>query len=96
MRILQKLMYVLAAAATAGLLSYEIVCKSMLWPCGPLPGWHEARRAERGTPFVPRTGHLPVDRLLHEGQEAVAYYSFLLRRGPRPLSRVSRSPRIVR
>ncbi|MBU0741756.1 hypothetical protein KKG45_01020 [bacterium] len=96
MRSLQKSLFVLAMAATTGLFSYEIVCKSDAWLGGPLPGWFEAQDVERWTPFVRWTGSPPVDRLIHEGQEAAAYYSFFLRRGPRSASRVSRAPRINR
>jgi hypothetical protein len=93
---LQKTMAVLASTAATGLLSYEAVCKSDVWLGAPLPGWYEARTAEIRTPYVPLTGLIHVDRLIHEGQEAAAYYSFLLRPGPRAASRASRSPRISR
>ena len=96
MRSLQKMLFILVMSVAASLLSYEIACKSTAWPGGPLPGWHEAQIIERWTPYVRWTGSSPVDRLIHEGQEAVAYYSFLLRREPRPSPRVSRSPRINR
>ncbi len=96
MRSLQKFLLVLSMAVATGLLSYEIVSKSDTWLGDPLPGWYEAQTVERWTAYVPWTGSPPIDCLIHEGQEAATYYSLLLRRGPRSVSRVSRSPRIDR
>ncbi len=94
MRGLWKLMLVLCGCAASGLGSYEVVCKSDAWLGDPLPGWYEAQRIERWTPFVPRTGSPPVDRVIHEGEEAAAYYAYLLRRGPRSAPPVSSPPRM--
>ncbi|MBC8425079.1 hypothetical protein H8E07_13230 [bacterium] len=94
MRGLQKMLFILATSAATGLVSYEVVSKSDAWLGDPLPGWHEAQKVERWTPFVAWTGSLPVDRVLHEGQEAAAYYAYFLRRGPRSAVPVSRSPRM--
>jgi len=96
MRNLRKIVLVLALTVAAGLADYEIVSKSDAWLDEPLPGWREARTAERRTPYAPVTGHLPVDLLIHEGQEAACYYSLFLRRGPRSLSPASRAPSISR
>ena len=43
-----------------------------------LPGHELARNAERQVTFQATTGVGSVDRLLHEGQEAVHYYEQLL------------------
>jgi len=96
MRNLREIMLGLAVTIAAGLVFYEIVCKSDVWLDAPLPGWIEAQTAERRTPYVPVTGKLSVDLLIHEGQEAACYYSLFLRRGPRSLSLASRSPSISR
>ena len=96
MGILRKLLLFGFACCATGLLGYEIVARSGPWPGGPLPGWYEARLAERRTAFVPWTGLMPLDLLLHEGQEAAGYYSLLLRPGPREATLASRSARIPR
>ena len=69
----------LAFISFAGLSVYELVAKSQALFGDPLPGWNETRLIERSIPYASRTGLVPLDRLLHEGQEAVAYYSFFLR-----------------
>lgn len=66
------------SAAASGLGLYEIAAKSANLPGGPWPGWREATRADVITPWRPRTQLLPLDRLLHEGQEACLYYRALL------------------
>ena len=66
------------SAAASGLGLYELAAKSANLPGGPWPGWREAARADIFTPWRPRTQLLPLDRLLHEGQEACLYYRELL------------------
>jgi hypothetical protein len=56
---------------------YEISAKSPSFPGGHLPGWEAADRAEHSTRWDPRTGILPLDKILHEGQEAVRFYADL-------------------
>lgn len=56
------------------LVGYELVQKSPQTPLGPLPGHEEARRADRQVHWRASTGIMPIDRMLHEGQEACAYY----------------------
>ncbi len=58
---------------------YELTAKSHLWLGHPLPGWPETRQVERNTRWDPPTGIHPVDRLLHEGEEAVRFYGLLAR-----------------
>jgi len=65
-------------AAGSGLGLYELAAKSAGLPGGPLPGWREAARADLITPWQPRTRLVPLDRLIHEGQEACLYYRELL------------------
>jgi len=96
MGILRKTALLLLMIGMSGLCTYEIVAKSGSWPGGPLPGWYETRVVERRTQYIRWTGNLPLDVLIHEGHEAVTYYSFLLRRGPRDVSFVSRSVSIPR
>jgi hypothetical protein len=93
---LRKTLLLLLMIGMTCFCAYEIVAKSGSWPGGPLPGWYETLAVERRTPYIPWTGSLPLDGLIHEGHEAVTYYSFLLRRGPRDVSLVSRSARIPR
>jgi hypothetical protein len=60
--------------ATVGLLGYEVVQKSPETPLGPLPGATLASWADRSVAWRAVTGITPVDRLLHESQEACLYY----------------------
>jgi len=79
--VMRRLSLVLSAViwvALVGLLGYELVQKSVDSPLGPLPGHELARNAERQVTFQATTGVGSVDRLLHEGQEAVHYYEQLL------------------
>lgn len=70
--------YLLALAAGAvGL--YELTAKSPTWLGQPLPGWQETRQVERQTRWNPPTGIRPVDRLLHEGEEAARFFGLLAR-----------------
>jgi len=42
-----------------------------------LPGWWATDKAERSVHWNPPTGVLPVDKLLHEAEEAVRFYALL-------------------
>ncbi len=79
MRRLSMLLLSLAWLGFVGLVGYEVVQKSPATPLGPLPGHELAGRADRQVRFRATTGMLPVDRLLHEGQEACVYYRDLAR-----------------
>ncbi|MCB1183519.1 hypothetical protein KDM41_08795 [bacterium] len=56
---------------------YETAAKSPSILGTRLPGWVAADRAERSTRWNPPTGFTPLDRVLHEGEEAVKFYGFL-------------------
>jgi len=56
---------------------YEVTAKSPHLMNEPLPGWQKTQRVEQTTPWDPPTGILPVDKLLHEGEEALRYYGFI-------------------
>lgn len=77
MRRLLTLLAALAWVTLVCLVGYELVEKSPSTPLGPLPGYEQARRADRLVRFRATTGIGTVDRLLHEGQEAVVYYRAL-------------------
>jgi hypothetical protein len=57
--------------------SYELTAKSPTWLGQPLPGWQASLLAENSTRWQQPTGILPVDKLLHEGEEAARFYGFL-------------------
>jgi hypothetical protein len=80
----------LGSLLLAGLLNYELAAKSQQWLGRPLPGWQESCQVERATPVHRWTGLAPIDRLLHEGEEAVAYYDLLLH----PRNRRSAGPAV--
>ncbi|MCP4290351.1 MAG: hypothetical protein GY780_00775 [bacterium] len=61
----------------SGLLGlYEITAKSEKMLGNPLPGWQRTRHVENHTPWNPPTGFFPLDKLLHESEEALRYYGF--------------------
>ena len=63
---------------TLGLLGlYEFTAKSPQLFGEALPGWQETQQVERLTPWEPPTGIHPLDKLLHEGEEALRYYGFM-------------------
>ncbi len=62
-----------------GLGLYEMTAKSPTLLGAPLPGWWATERAEKTTRWDPPTGFLPLDKLLHEGEEAVRFYRILTR-----------------
>jgi hypothetical protein len=55
---------------------YELTAKSPRLMGQPLPGWHETQQVEKMTPWNPTTGFPPLDRILHEGEEALRFYGF--------------------
>lgn len=59
---------------------YELTAKSPSWLGTPLPGWRESCQAEDTTRWDPPTGIHPVDKLLHEGEEAARFYGLLTQR----------------
>ena len=56
---------------------YEITAKSPSLLGTRLPGWWATDKAEHSTRWDPPTGFLPVDKLLHETEEAVRFYAAL-------------------
>lgn len=74
MRRVSGFVMLLCWLALCGLLAYELVQKSADSPLGPLPGYTEARTAERVVRYRAVTGLGMLDRLLHEGEEACCYY----------------------
>jgi hypothetical protein len=97
MRSVKAIVLCLGCLGCLGLGGYELPAKSPRLLGCRLPGWNAATAAERLTRMAHRTGWRPADRLLHEGEEAVRYYRFLLRRSPGLLAaRSSRSPSSAR
>jgi hypothetical protein len=62
-----------------GLCQYEAAAKSPQWLGRPLPGWRLALRVEREIPMHRWTGLRILDRLFHEGQEALRFYGITTR-----------------
>ena len=56
---------------------YEVTAKSPALLGNPLPGWATTCRVEKSTPWKSATGISPLDRILHETQEACLFYSLL-------------------
>lgn len=68
---------VLGAWGVAALGLYELAAKA---PADIAAGWsgrRAARHAESATRWRPPTGLMPVDRVLHEGEEAARFYAAL-------------------
>lgn len=62
---------------TLGLLGlYEFTAKSPQLFGQALPGWQETQQVENLTPWQPPTGIFALDKLLHEGEEALRFYGF--------------------
>ncbi len=68
----------LAIMLIAALGLYELTAKSPAWLGTPLPGWQETNQTEHTTAWRQPTGILPLDKLLHEGREAVRFYGLLI------------------
>ncbi len=77
MRALTATTIILLTAATAALALYEVTAKSPAVLGRPLPGWLETCQVEEATAWQQPTGLLPLDKLLHEGEEAVRYFGLL-------------------
>ena len=58
-------------------LMYEVTAKSPQLIGQALPGWLETQQVEGATHWKPFTGIQPLDRLLHEGEEALRFYGFM-------------------
>ena len=56
---------------------YEITAKSPGLLGSPLPGWRTTCKVEKSTPWNPPTGLHPLDKVLHETQEAYLFYGLL-------------------
>jgi hypothetical protein len=54
---------------------YEMTAKSPSILGTRLPGWWATDRAEKATRWNPPTGVFPLDKLLHEGEEAINFYA---------------------
>ena len=70
---------VVAYLGCLGLGLYEITAKSPALLGAPAPGWWATVRAERTTRWNPPTGFLPLDKVLHESEEAIRFYRILVR-----------------
>ena len=79
MRALTEITLALLATAMGALGLYEVTATSPAILGHALPGWLETRQVEEATPWQQPTGILPVDKLLHESEEAVRYYGLLAR-----------------
>ena len=79
MRTLQFLGLATVATLATGLVHYEITVRSDQLLGIALPGWWEAQLADHAVAYRALTGLRPLDRLLHEGAEAVVFYDDLLR-----------------
>ncbi len=78
MRFMQNAILVVSFLAFAAMLNYETVAKSPQIFGSPLPGWVQARLIDRQVSFRHATRIVIVDRLLHETEEAVAFYRRLV------------------
>lgn len=67
---------VLGTWLIAGLGLYELAAKSPIGATAP-PARRAVAAAEGATRWRPPTGLLPVDKLLHEGEEAARFYAAL-------------------
>ncbi len=59
---------------------YEVTAKTPSLVGVHLPGWWASDEAEKQIRWNPPTGLMPLDKLLHEGEEAVRFYSLLASR----------------
>lgn len=79
MRTLQFLGLATVVTLATALVHYEITARSDRLLGVALPGWWEAQCADHAVAYRDLTGWRPLDRLLHEGAEAVVFYDDLLR-----------------
>lgn len=66
----------IASMAFLAMAFYEVTAKSPELLGQPLPGWQTCHRAEISTRWQQPTGFLPLDKVLHEGEEALRFYGF--------------------
>lgn len=64
----------LAYTGCAALGFYEVTAKSPFLFGAPSPGWIATCKVEQSTPWRPETGILPLDKILHEAQEACLFF----------------------
>ncbi len=74
MRRFRSIALFLVYVALVGLFNYELTAKSPRLVGQRLPGWQKARQADRATSWRQVTGVTALDKLLHEGAEALAFY----------------------
>ncbi len=79
MRALTETTIVLLTTAIGALGMYEITAKSPKVLGQALPGWLETCQIEETTVWQQPTGFLPLDKFLHESEEAIRYYGLLTR-----------------
>ena len=75
---LRKTVQFTAWVALCALGQYEVVAKSDTILESPLPGFWTTVQVERDIPYTPKTGITLVDHVIHEGEEAAAYYGEIL------------------
>lgn len=68
---------------------YEVTAKSPRLLGQPIPGWSRTCQVEHLVPWRQPTRIFPLDKALHEGQEAFLYYGMMagLIDGRRPFTR---------
>ncbi|RKZ15966.1 hypothetical protein DRQ50_06865 [bacterium] len=64
----------LTTIAVLALAFYEVTAKSPELLGHRLPGWQSCYQAELSTRWDPPTGIMPLDKVLHEGEEALRFY----------------------
>ena len=69
--------YTLLYVSCLALGIYEMTAKSPSILGKQLPGWWASDKAEKSTRWNPPTGVMPLDKLLHEGEEAWKFYALL-------------------
>jgi hypothetical protein len=69
--------FVVLVWLATGLGFYELTAKSPQLTGAALPGWWATEKAEKATRWRPPTGLLPLDKMLHEGEEAARFYATL-------------------
>lgn len=70
--------FIILVWLASGLGLYELTAKSPQLTGAALPGWWATERAEKATRWRPPTGLHPLDKALHEGEEAARFYATLV------------------
>jgi hypothetical protein len=70
--------FIILVWLASGLGLYELTAKSPQWTGTALPGWWATEKAEKATHWQSPTGLLPLDKVLHEGEEAARFYATLV------------------